>query len=1191
MKAWQNLTWVQRMNNEEELEQSLDEQGGGFEELDDVLDYAKDKARDKASDTLHKGLDELRYKGREKEAFDNSTDTAGVIDRDPSGSMQEGKDFDNFSPDGGSPAGGAGDAPGASPKLEGGAGDMAGSGAGAGGAAEAGEAAASAAGGAATEAGAGAASAGAGAAGSGAAGAASAAGGAASAGAGAAASGAAGAAEAGAAAASTAGSAIGTALAGAGEAVAATLPWSALIVLALVVLIGAGVYINNKFGGLMDIRDAVMSRVRWFVESAEDVMGGLKDIVADALDFARYEEEPSNLWNGVDDPEHPEDVNRTMLVLNAFKEYEGQGDVETSDDPDKLGTTEETFWQQLMNKENLYLTQENMTDVLQRCVDYNNEMFRYFKQYYEYLQWELKIKKSVITGQPVGKYWERTYPVTDTSSDGLFELESRIHIEGEKDKISGKRKFAINWQDVMALAMILSQGKTTEERKEGGIVYSDSSFHKVEEIDPEAWVYDDEIKDVFDLFRYKFDYFYGTDEELKEHSTRIGRFDYDGKPPVTYKSLAKGEYQLGYRYKRIADPQPQDNLPLSYSFYGEAPYTKFVPEQAPNLISNSYEAYKYIYLDIDDVPDYTPDPDVYEPPDGMYCIGRWHILNPKHFIEAVDTMEPYWRNRSLGENGKKRKEYENYEWSRMLMMEYAEMLDVLPYTDEVTQGGQSRGQFFRELGDLYAKKKIVVSYEGTAYEGMDEFVNELESQYEGWHVIWDKDNEAELKAGLKENLRKNSDTGKIEPVGGSDTEGGEGELSDEELSNVAGDVMNLAKILYLEAGNQPYEGKVAVATVIMNRVKSSSFPDSIMGVISQSGQFEPYGSGKFNKTSDSTVPSECINIAYNVLYNGLTMKGWPDDVIGFQNPNIPGREDPTPDYHGSWPLYAIIGDHYFYSKENHGSGHGDETSNDGDDYEKIVSDDARSGGSGDGGIMRSNITGEFYPPFASDPGETYPFWSYGVTFHSLRGYGDNFLHISDEEFEHMSDWVIDYEGTRLRDEDEMIPDGLGTDVVKLANFMAWYLNQTTSGFGNDIRGASGEKYSESGCLDCTVAMILSYWCNRQILPTSFSNCVGSDGNLQVPSVLRKYGLKQSGNIAGNFSNGVKSEIDAGRPVIVHIKGHWGEYHTSGHGHFLCIYGYDKDGFYVADPGKSKNDHIPYKDWASVKELYYRTVTK
>lgn len=53
----------------------------------------------------------------------------------------------------------------------------------------------------------------------------------------------------------------------------------------------------------------------------------------------------------------------------------------------------------------------------------------------------------------------------------------------------------------------------------------------------------------------------------------------------------------------------------------------------------------------------------------------------------------------------------------------------------------------------------------------------------------------------------------------------------------------LASIIFCEAGNQPYEGQVAVGAVVMNRVRSAAFPDTVREVIYQKGQFTPAGTG------------------------------------------------------------------------------------------------------------------------------------------------------------------------------------------------------------------------------------------------------------------------------------------------------------------------------------------------------------
>ena len=65
----------------------------------------------------------------------------------------------------------------------------------------------------------------------------------------------------------------------------------------------------------------------------------------------------------------------------------------------------------------------------------------------------------------------------------------------------------------------------------------------------------------------------------------------------------------------------------------------------------------------------------------------------------------------------------------------------------------------------------------------------------------------------------------------------------------------LARLINGEARGEPYEGQVAVGAVVMNRVKSSEFPDTISGVIYQKGQFSCVTDGQFDKAIDenSTV--------------------------------------------------------------------------------------------------------------------------------------------------------------------------------------------------------------------------------------------------------------------------------------------------------------------------------------------------
>jgi N-acetylmuramoyl-L-alanine amidase len=61
----------------------------------------------------------------------------------------------------------------------------------------------------------------------------------------------------------------------------------------------------------------------------------------------------------------------------------------------------------------------------------------------------------------------------------------------------------------------------------------------------------------------------------------------------------------------------------------------------------------------------------------------------------------------------------------------------------------------------------------------------------------------------------------------------------------------LARLVRAEAQTEPLEGKIAVACVVLNRVESSQFPNSIEGVIYQSGQFQPVSNGAINKPADA----------------------------------------------------------------------------------------------------------------------------------------------------------------------------------------------------------------------------------------------------------------------------------------------------------------------------------------------------
>lgn len=78
------------------------------------------------------------------------------------------------------------------------------------------------------------------------------------------------------------------------------------------------------------------------------------------------------------------------------------------------------------------------------------------------------------------------------------------------------------------------------------------------------------------------------------------------------------------------------------------------------------------------------------------------------------------------------------------------------------------------------------------------------------------------------------------------------------------DLNLLARVVYGEARGEPYTGQVAVAAVVLNRVRSSSFPNSVAGVVYQSGAFDCVSDGQINLTPNRS--------AYNAAKDALN--GW-----------------------------------------------------------------------------------------------------------------------------------------------------------------------------------------------------------------------------------------------------------------------------------------------------------------------------
>lgn len=130
--------------------------------------------------------------------------------------------------------------------------------------------------------------------------------------------------------------------------------------------------------------------------------------------------------------------------------------------------------------------------------------------------------------------------------------------------------------------------------------------------------------------------------------------------------------------------------------------------------------------------------------------------------------------------------------------------------------------------------------------------------------------------------------------GGSSSSGSSSSSS----SNASGDLYLLARLVYGEARGESYKGQVAVAAVVLNRVASSQFPNSISGVVYQSGAFSVVADGQINLSPDSTAISAARD----------AMNGW-DPTNGCLYYFNPAKTSNA--WMWSRPVVITIGNHRF----------------------------------------------------------------------------------------------------------------------------------------------------------------------------------------------------------------------------------------------------------------------------------------
>ena len=197
-----------------------------------------------------------------------------------------------------------------------------------------------------------------------------------------------------------------------------------------------------------------------------------------------------------------------------------------------------------------------------------------------------------------------------------------------------------------------------------------------------------------------------------------------------------------------------------------------------------------------------------------------------------------------------------------------------------------------------AKKQLAAAQADVqAYEAEIERQKAYEAELEKQKAAEDAKRMEEIKR-QEEEMRQQKANAKKEQAAGEGASSGSsnsgGASSGGRPQSSGSDSAMLAAIIQCEAGGESYEGKLAVGSVVLNRVSSSHFPNTIAGVIYQGGQFSPVASGRFASVLAAGANASCRQAAGEVLNGNITI-----GALYFR------RND------GSIPG-TVIGNHVFY---------------------------------------------------------------------------------------------------------------------------------------------------------------------------------------------------------------------------------------------------------------------------------------
>ena len=210
-----------------------------------------------------------------------------------------------------------------------------------------------------------------------------------------------------------------------------------------------------------------------------------------------------------------------------------------------------------------------------------------------------------------------------------------------------------------------------------------------------------------------------------------------------------------------------------------------------------------------------------------------------------------------------------HEYDRNMLNDYKET------KEKIAKNEQKLEQEEKDLVALQetetAKKQEVAALVDTTSQKLTAAKDQLkqaQTDMESYQAQIDKQKAYEEKL---EAQKAAEDAARLEEIRKQEEEMKQNAQNKEPINADASDTALLAALIQCESGGESYDGKLAVGSVVINRVRSSYFPNTIAGVIYQSGQFSPVASGRFATVLAAGADSSSLQAAKEVLGGKVTV--------------------------------------------------------------------------------------------------------------------------------------------------------------------------------------------------------------------------------------------------------------------------------------------------------------------------------